>query len=265
MRYSAEQLGYLEDGYKKMSIAELTPMFNKRFGFNKTPVQIKATLSNYKFVCGRKLGQLLRQSKILTSGQIEYLVNNYTGMTRKEMTVALNEKFSLSLTVNQIISFTKNHGIKSGRTGQFEQGTKPWNTGTKGIMKPNSGSFQKGDIPSNRNPLGHERVCSKDGYILIKVEEKNPYTSATTRYRHKQQVVWEKNYGPIPKGKVVWFKNGDKLNCDPENLMLISRAEALRLNQLGYSKLPEELKPTLVAVAKLETKAFALKNNERPA
>lgn len=32
------------------------------------------------------------------------------------------------------------------------------------------------------------------------------------------RVVWEENFGPIPAGYKVYFKDGNSLNCKPENL-----------------------------------------------
>lgn len=64
--------------------------------------------------------------------------------------------------------------------------------------------------------------------------------------------------GPVPKGMVVVLRDGDKLNIEPENLMLISRAELLRLNQCGYKDTPAELKPSVLAMARLEVKTFAM-------
>ena len=58
---------------------------------------------------------------------------------------------------------------------------------------------------------------------------------------------------------VVAFKDGDRTNCEPENLMLISRAELLVLNQHGYGEMPAELKPSVLALARLEVKAFSKK------
>ena len=52
------------------------------------------------------------------------------------------------------------------------------------------------------------------------------------------------------------FKDGDLLNIEPENLMLVSRAELLVLNQNGYKDAPAELKPSILALAKLEVKIF---------
>ena len=68
--------------------------------------------------------------------------------------------------------------------------------------------------------------------------------------------VYEQGHGPVPKGMVVSFKDGDKTNCEPDNLMLISKAELLNLNQKGYKDLPADLKPSVLALAKLQVKTF---------
>ena len=147
----------------------------------------------------------------------------------------------------------------SGRTGQFEKGHRPWNTGTKGqgLTTANKGSFKKGHVSPNRKPLGSERICSKDGYILIKVAEKDPHTGFPTRYKHKHIYAWEQAHGPVPQGMVVAFKDSDKTHCELENLMVISRAELLCLNQKGYKGMPAELKPNVRVLVKLQVKTWA--------
>ena len=57
---------------------------------------------------------------------------------------------------------------------------------------------------------------------------------------------------------IVWVKHhaGHKL-CT----LTVIRAELLRLNQMGYAETPEELKPSVFALAKLEVKVFG-KNKE---
>jgi hypothetical protein len=118
---------------------------------------------------------------------------------------------------------------KSGRTGCFEKGSKPWNTGTKGVCKPNSGNFKKGQISWNKKPVGYERICSKDGYVLIKTAEPNVFEL-------KHRVIWEKENGPVPMNQVLAFKNQDKTDCRLDNLILMSRTDMVRYNQ-SYQKL----------------------------
>jgi len=257
-RYSHENLEFLKHGYIEMQIPELTTAFNGFFDLDKTEVQIKSALKSHGFKCGRPVGVEKGTFRSFTKEQADFVIEYYKQLSLVELTKAFNNVFKLDKTVQQIRCFTRNHSIKSGRTGQYSKGLKPWNSGTKGICKPNSGSFKKGDNPKNINPIGHERICNKDGYILVKIAEPNPYTSAKTRYRHKHLFIWEKANGKVQPGMVVTFKDGNKLNCDLDNLIVISRAENLYLNRHGYKDLPDELKPSMLALAKLETKRFEL-------
>lgn len=190
-----------------------------------------------------------------TPVQIGFLRGKYEKYYLPVLVWVFNETFGLALAESQIRSALRNHRILSGRTGCFEKGSKPWNLGIKGYIGPNRTSFKKGSAPPNRKPLGTERICSKDGFVLIKISETDPYTGFPTRYKHKHVHVWEQIHGPVPKGHVVSFIDGDKLNCEPENLMLLTRKELLCLNLHNYKDTPAELKPSVLALAKLEAKA----------
>lgn len=256
MRYTTEQLTFLRKKYQTLTVLELTKVFNRRFGLQKSIHSIKNALNNHKIRCGGLKGKTVGKYRLLSSIQEDFVRDYFQEFTIPQTTRALNEEYGLSFTPQQIKNFCENHKIRSGRTGCFPKGNLPWNTGTKGMTGPNSGTFKKGDVPKNIKPMGHERLCRKDGFVLIKVKERNPHTGCPTRYKHKHVHVWEQHHGPVPVGMVVAFKDGDKLNCDPENLMLISRAELLRLNKRGYKDMPDELKPSVLAMAKLEVKMF---------
>lgn len=258
-RYTPEQIEFVRCAYMTMNIRDVAKSFSIRFGINRTENHIKSTLKNHKIKCGRTgKDRLMTRHRLFTQEQKQFIRNNYPGRSRAKMTILFNVVFRANKTEGQIKAFVDRHHIKSGRSGRYKKGNIPWTAGTKGVCKPNSGSFKKGDIPPNTNPLGHERICSKDGYILIKVAEKNPYKEESTRYKHKHIHVYEQKYGPVPEGKVVCFKDGDKLNIEPENLMLISRAELFRLNKHGYKEAPAELKPSILALAKLQVKRFSV-------
>lgn len=159
----------------------------------------------------------------------------------------------------------KRMGWKTGRTGQFEKGAKPHNKGVPcapgtGGLHPNARKtqFKKGNISHTFRGPGHERIDSKDGYVILIVEERNPWTGATTRPVHKHRWLWEQKNGPLPDGMALKCLDGDKTNTDPSNWKLIPRALLLRLNggrhrrRVAYDAAPAELKPTLMAVAELE-------------
>lgn len=163
-----------------------------------------------------------------TPEQLAFIEANCT-LERKALTENVNLKFNTKLTVDQIKALCTRKGWKTGRNGFFAKGSKPWNTGTKGVVKPNSGNFRKGQVSWNHKPIGHERICSKDGYILIKTAE--PRT-----YEHKHRVIWVQHHGAIPDDHVVMFKNMDRTDCRIENLILLSRSELVRYNQ-SFNKL----------------------------
>jgi len=175
-------------------------------------------------------------------------------MSLRDLTQAFNARFGTTRSEGHIGSFLRNHAIRSGRTGRFERGCAAWNLGKKGFMGANVTSFQTGHMPHNKKLLWSERV-SRDGYVEISVPERDPHTGAPTRYRHKHIWVWEAERGPVPKGSVVIFKDADRLNFAMDNLLLVKRAELLVLNLHNYREAHKELKPSVLALARLEAKA----------
>jgi len=261
-RYSTEHIDFLREGFASMPIHELTVAFNQYFETDKSLCAIKTVLKCRGITCGRKGNNRKGVYTLLTAEQVAFVIDVYKEKDVNKLTAALNEKFNIDKSVKQIRYFIKNHKIKSGRTGCFSKDNKPWNKKTKGEMKANSGSFVKGQKAINIKPVGSERICSKDGYILIKINESDPYTTFKTRWRAKHIVIWEELHGKIPKAMVVSFVDGNKLNCVIGNLELITRAEILYRNRHGYNDLPDELKPNMRALAKLETKRFSLEKRD---
>ncbi|MCY9802673.1 HNH endonuclease signature motif containing protein [Vibrio scophthalmi] len=192
----------------------------------------------------------------LYSDEEKAFLKNHSALPRKELTARFNQQFDAQLQIGAITSFCKRHGWMTGRDGRLTKGNQPWNTGTKGVCRPNSGSFQKGIKPANQKPLGHERICSKDGFVLMKVAEPNPYTGAKTRYRYKHHVVWEQHNGAIPAKHVIRFIDGDPLNCNIGNLSCVTKFVNMRMNQNRVNDFPVELRPTAKAIAELEVTLF---------
>ena len=151
----------------------------------------------------------------------------------------------------------KRNGWMTGRTGCFAKGQAAHNKGKKMPFNPNSArtQFKKGRLPHNTRGAGHERIDSKDGYVIMIVDEPNPWTGAKTRPVHKHRYLWEKLNGPVPEGHRLKCLDGDKTNTDPSNWEAIPAALAPRLNGRfgrGYDNAPAELKPTIMLTAKLE-------------
>ena len=266
-RYTPEQIEFLRTGYQSMNARDLAEAFSAEFGLERTESQVKSTLQNHRIRCGRaQKDRLINRVRIFTPEQVQFLRDNYGGRSVVEMTVFFNLIFNTCFTRQQIKTAVHNRKITSGRTGCFELGHRSWNKDTKGqgLTGANKASFKKCHKPKNHRPLGSERICSKDGYVLIKIKERNPHTGFPTRWKHKHVHMWEQEHGPVPDGMVVAFRDGDKTNIVPDNLILVSRAELLRLNKHGYKDMPEELKPSVLALSKLEVTTFEKEKNQTP-
>lgn len=249
--YTDEMIRFLAEQYKQHGIAEVTAAFNKTFNADKTCKQIKSTITNHGIKCGRTTGQI-NKGKLLayTEQQAEFIRQKYKELGLSELTVQFNAAFGTEKTMQQIRAFTRNHGIKSGRTGRFEKGQKSWNDGKKGWTAGGRSAetrFKPGHQMNDIKPVGSTRICSKDGYVIVKV-------AMPSEWRLMHIVEWEKHHGPIPEGHRLWFRDNDRTNWHIDNLMLITRAQGAVLNKQGLGKVNAEHKSTAVIIADISMK-----------
>ncbi|HDK7162121.1 TPA: HNH endonuclease [Clostridium botulinum] len=183
-----------------------------------------------------------------TKEQIKFITKNVKGRSNRELTEMFNNNFGLDLKISQIKSFKKNHKLDSGLDGRFKPGHIPFNKGIKGVYAKGCEKtwFKKGSTPINHRPVGSERI-TVDGYTEIKVEEPN-------KWRLKQQLIWEKYNGPVPKGYVVIFGDGNQHNFNPDNLILVSRQQLLILNRNKLIQKDADLTRTAIIIADLHQK-----------
>lgn len=191
------------------------------------------------------------QSHNYTDEQRQF-ISERRSLPRAELLKLFNKEFGASLKKKALESYCKRHGFYTGRNGCFEAGHKPWNTGTKGECRPNSGSFIPGQSAHNHKPIGYERICAKYGYVLVKSDEINPYTGRRGHYKAKHKLIWEKEHGQIPAGHVIRFVDGNKTNFDLDNLVCIPKSVNAKLNKSKVNQLPKELRGTAIAIARLE-------------
>jgi hypothetical protein len=119
----------------------------------------------------------------------------------------------------QIAALVNNRKILSGRSGKFQKGIIPWNKGKKGITSGGIHTqFKPGHLPHN---------TKNDGYESIRMDKRGvPYRYIRDgRMQPKHRYIWQLLHGPVTAGHCVAFRDGNTLNCEPDNLMLISRAE----------------------------------------
>lgn len=193
-------------------------------------------------------------------------VEVYCTLPGKELHIRFIEKFGRAdVSMINLISLRKRNGWLTGRSGRFEKGQISHNKGKKMPFHPNSARtrFKKGHLPHNTKHLGHERI-SKDGYTEISIDQQNPHTGYERRYVLKHRHLWEKAHGPVPDGMCLKCVDGNKQNTDPANWECVPRALLPRLNgRFGrdYDAADPEMKPTIMATAKLEHMAREIRNN----
>ena len=168
--------------------------------------------------------------------------------------------------LTNLVALCKRRGWLTGRDGRYAPGQEPPNKGKPMPYHPNSARtrFKKGGLPHNTKYLGHERV-SCDGYVEISVDEPNPYTGYERRYVLKHRWLWERANGPVPEGHALKCLDGNRLNTDPSNWAPIPRAMLPRLaGRFGrdYDGAPAELKPTIMAVTRLEHRAQVVRRGK---
>jgi hypothetical protein len=98
-------------------------------------------------------------------------------------------------------------------------------------------------------PIGFE-VIERSGYISIKTNRKSKIRREQWRFKHV--LLWEEKNGPVPKGHRLKCIDGNKTNTDPSNWECVPNGVLSRLNKRGFNDAPFALKPTIMAVAKLE-------------
>ena len=144
-----------------------------------------------------------------------------------------------------------NHKINNGLTGCFKKGHIPVNKGVKGIRYKGCEKtwYKKGNLPHNTKPIGYERI-NKDGYIEVKIAMRPGDTKNGHNFVGKHRLVWEAANGPIPKGYKLIFLDGNKQNCDLENLALVTNAEHLQLTRLGLRSENAQFTETGILIVK---------------
>lgn len=171
---------------------------------------------------------------------------------------ALFERADVSL--KNLNALCKRKGWLTGRTGCFAPGAVPVNKGKTMPFNANSAATQfkhgsrSGRAEELYKPIGTERL-TKDGYRQRKMNDDMPIH---TRWQLVQRVEWEAVNGPIPAGYALKCLNGDRKDCRPSNWEAVPRGVLSRLNegrhrtQIAYDAAPTELKPTVMAIAKLK-------------
>lgn len=255
INWRPRELAFIKRRSKKPRL-ELHAAFVKKFRRRDISVTALASLCKRSgWLTGPRTGRGKGRATAYTKAELTW-IKRHRKLSRRELHSAFVKMFARAqVTPDALKGVLSRRGWRTGRDGRFARGSVPANKGKKMPYNANSARtrFKKGGRPANTKYAGHERV-DKNGYILISVEETNPHTGFERRYVLKHKRLWERMHGPVPKGMALKCK-GDRLNTDPSNWELVPRGLLPRLNGKsgrGYDYAPQDLKPTIMAVAKLE-------------
>ena len=244
-RYPPEVHEFVQKWAPKLRDQELAAKCNAELGTNFTAAKMKAFRGNHGYRNYKKQWTPEEYWKYQTQypqGMYEFIRDNSWGVSSKEMAEMVNEKFGTDFSPTQMKSFRQRHGIKSGVTGWYQKGHAPGNKGKKleeyvtdpervadikKRMAPTQ--FKKGQKANNELPLG-TIVVTSDGY---KIRKRSMTGDLWERWEFLHRAVWEEHNGPVPEGMMISFRDSNRLNCDIDNLMLITKGEGAALTRLG--------------------------------
>lgn len=154
-----------------------------------------------------------RPHKQWTLTEIQYLRDNASIIASRALAI----QFRVSH--KALLGTLKRYNIKTGRDTKFKSGQISWNKG-KHVRQSPATEFKKGSLPHNTKTDGAisiRRDKTGRNYKYIRV--------ALGKWDLYHRFLWRSVYGEIPKDKIVTFIDGNSLNCEIDNLKLITRSE----------------------------------------
>ena len=256
-RYPKEVHKYIAENCAGHSAAELAEMTNAACGTAFTAASMKSYKANHKLKSGTPGGTPKGKSLKWPEAVTQFIKENCTGRSRHEIATMVNETFGAgTMTAAQVSTFMGNRKIRSGLDCRFKPGVPSWSAGKKVGSHGRSveTQFKPGHRPHNAAPIGEIRHTT-DGYLVRKIAEPN-------KWEFVHRATWEEHFGKIPPGHVVSFKDGNKDNVAPENLMLITNAENLELLRTQMRFEHAELTEVGLNLCRLKIKARKKRRRE---
>ncbi|MDP9954728.1 hypothetical protein J2X97_000365 [Epilithonimonas hungarica] len=168
-----------------------------------------------------ELGLYKMRLQYWTDDQIQFLKDNYQKKGDTELAMLFTEKWEKDK------GWTKKHIEKKRRYLNLKRTDEEKKTiredwTRKGLYKE---SVRKRWITTGVSAIGTIKIW--DGRKFIKTE---------TGFIPLRTYNYKKYNGEVLKDKIVCHKDGDQLNCEPENLILLTREEnALKTHQENFS------------------------------
>jgi len=248
--WTPDEEQYLRDHYRKVSHAEIGDALGRSACAIKTRAQVIGLTTRRRWNAD--------SLAILKKKYADTRTQTLADLLERPICSVYNKAFALGLKKSEAFLKSEESGWLTkfnchvGEKNRFPKGHVPANKGKKMPFNANSAAtqFKKGNRPQTYQPVGTE-VVLEDGYIKVKIADPNVWDL-------KHRLVWKNHQGEIPDGGVIRFKDGNKSNCERENLFLIDQAEnMLRNSRHNY---PAEVIPVVHALSELRKE---IKNAEK--
>ena len=237
--FTVEMEEWLKQNYNlaHKTVQELTDEFNATFGTNKT----KSSIWHKAFrLTNQRLSDEPRTRLEYTPEMIERIKEIVPLWSYKKCAQMMSEEFNYNFTSSMIEHKANRLGVKKPNNGANNLDPR----------SPSINWFMKGRPSLNTKPVGIERVMRyKDGRIFVAVKIGMP-----NKWEFKHRLVYKEHYGEIPDGYMINFADGNHLNFEPDNLILVSRGEniilnknKLRFNDKGLTKTGLTLSKLIIA------------------
>ena len=274
-RYPPEVHEFVKTHAPLLRDQELAEACNRELGTHFTKDSMKSFRGNHGYRNGKKQYSIEEYWKYQTKypqGMYEFIRDNSWGVPSKEMARIVNEKFGTDFTPTRMKAFRQRNRIKSGCKGWYQKGHSPGNKGKKleeyvtdperledikRRMRPTQ--FKKGEPPVNEMPLG-AIVINTDGY---KLRKKQMTGTLWERWEFMHRAIWEEHNGPIPEGMMITFKDGNKENCDIDNLMMVTKGENAQLTHLHLRSEDPDLTEAGLNMIKLKNAAKDIRKKRK--
>ena len=234
--YTPEMEQWLKDNYRldTKSAQELTIEFNRVFNTKKT----KSSIWHKAYrVTNQRLSEAPRNRLNYTTEMIEKIKEIVPKWSYKKCAEIMSEEFNYKFTSSMIEHKANRLGIKKPNNG-FDN---------LDPRLPSINWFMKGRPSLNEKPVGTETVMTdKNGHTTVAVKIGKPNV-----WEYKHRLIWKQHHGEIPKNGYIIFADGNCLNFDINNLVLVSPAEHVIMNKHGLRFDDTELTKTGLNVAKL--------------
>jgi len=255
---------FLAENFPGRSGAEITVLFNGKFGTNFSRDIVHGACNRYKLKNGIPRSKLNTK---YTDEQLDFMREIIPGRCESKIIAAFKERFDIKINKGIVGNLKRKLGVHSGTIGgQFEKGRPPENKGKKwaefmseeGMAASRKTQFKKGQMPHNSTEIGTRRI-NKDGHVEIRMPhpvrswKRNEKVYSRNYYEYEHRVVWEKHNGLIPKGHMVRHIDGNPANNAIENLVLVSMSENAVINRHYEFDNNADLNRSRLATAKLSS------------